>query len=146
MSKGFDLNQFRTSEELENHGVWRDLGNEARIKIARLGNAEFNKMFGEMVAPYAETGAVVPEDVKKDITVKCLARTVLLDWEGVYDGDEEIPYSYDNAVRVLTELKDFRELVIRLAGNMDSFKEKKDRELEGNSPSASDGSSLGETS
>lgn len=143
---GFDLNQYRTSEDLENNGVWKDLGNGARIKIARLGNAEFNKMFSELVAPYAETGAKVPPEVQKDISVKCLARTVLLGWEGVYDGDDPVDYSYDNAVRVLTELKDFRELVIRLAGDMDAFKEKKDKELVGNSESASDGSSSGETS
>lgn len=143
---GFDINQFRTSEELENKGVWRDLGKEARVLIARLGNAEFRKMFSEMVQPYTETGVAVPEDVQEDITVRCLARTVLLGWEKILDGDEELEYSYDNAVRALTEMRDFRELVIKLASKQDAYKEKQDKVIEGNSESASGGLSNGETS
>ncbi len=146
MSKGFDLNSFRTSEVLENAGVWRNLGNEARVLIARLGNAEFSKMFNDLVAPYAETGAKVPPEVQKEITAKCLARTVVLDWENFFDGDEPVLHSYENALRFLTEVKDFRELIVKLAGDMDSYKEKTSKAIEGNSESASDGLSSSETS
>lgn len=142
----FDINSLRTNEDKENQGVWRDLGNGAKLLLARLGNAEFSKMFAELTQPYAETGTKVPVEVQKDISVKCLARTVLLGWEGIYDGEDELEYSYDNAVRVLTEVKDFRELVMKLAGDLDAYKDKKDEELEGNSGSASDGSSSTGTS
>lgn len=141
----FDLNSLRTNEALENAGVWRDLGNGAKLLLARLGNEEFSKMFSELVAPYAETGTKLPPEVQKEITVKCLARTVLIGWEGIFDGETPLDYSYDNAVRVLTEIKDFREIVIKLAGDLDAYKDKKDEELEGNSESASDGSPSLET-
>jgi len=141
----FDLNSLRTNEDLENSGVWRELGNGAKLLLARLGNAEFSKMFAELVQPYAETGTKVPVDVQKEVSVKCLARTVLLGWEGIFDGETPLEYSYDNAVRVLTEIKDFRELVLKLAADLDAYKDKKDEELVGNSPSASDGSPSLET-
>ncbi len=142
----FDLDSLRTNEDLENKGVWRDLGNGSRLLLARLGNAEFSKMFNELVQPYAETGTKVPEVVQKDITVRCLARCILLGWEGIYDGEVELEYSYESSVRVLTEIKDFRELVLKLAGDLDAYKDTKDKELVGNSPSASDGLSSSETS
>lgn len=142
----FDINSLKTSEDLENKGVWRDLGNGAKVLIARLGNEAFKTKFNELVQPYTETGMKVPTDVQLEITVKCMSTTMLLGWEGIYDGEEELPYSVENAARVLTEIKDFRELILKLSGDLDSYKEKADKALEGNSESASDGSPSLETS
>lgn len=135
----FDLNTLRTNEDLENNGVWRDLGNGAKLLIARLGNEEFSKMFTELTKAYDETGTKVPVEVQRDFTVKCLARTVLLGWEGIFDGKKKLKYSYDNAVRVLTEIKDFREMILKLAGQLEAYKAINDEELVGNLKSASDG-------
>jgi len=141
----FDLNSLRTDEDLENSGAWRDLGNGSRLKLARLGNAQFKKMFSELILPFSEAGTPIPEESQKEFTVKCLARTVLVGWEGIYDGDTPLEYSYENAVRTLEEIKDFRDLVIKLAGSLDAYKVKQDKVLEGNSESASGGSQSLET-
>ena len=42
------ISQFRTNEQKEKEGVWVKIGEDARIKVARLGNARYKELFQKL--------------------------------------------------------------------------------------------------
>lgn len=128
----FDLNDFRKDEDLSTDGVWIEFGGGAEFKIASLDNPNFTEAFRKKVKPYQDLKREVPEDDQETIMVECMARHVVLDWKGVFDGDEELAYSVENAIRVLTELDDLRQMVLAQAQKVSNFRQKAAEEIEGN--------------
>ena len=61
------------------------------------------------------------------------AKHILVDWKGFYDGEEELPYSYTNAVRFLTEIDWLLTTVINEAKNQANFRVEQSKAIEGNS-------------
>lgn len=118
----FDLSNYRTDPSLKKEGVWIDLGGGARVKIASFDNEDFTAQFRKMVEPYSKMGQEVPDEEQTRIMVFCTARFVILDWEGIYDGEEQLPYTVENAERVLTEIEFFRDRVIAEARKYANFR------------------------
>lgn len=115
---------FGTDAKLESEGVWMDLGEGARIKVARAGNPANRRKLTKLMERHRVTLRTrnLPEDVLERITIETMAETLLLDWTGIEERGETVPYSLENATRLLTDYKDFRDQVAALAADMALFR------------------------
>ena len=105
---------FGTNERLEQDGVWVDLGDGGSVKVARAGNKANRKLLKRLVGPHkaALRSDRLPDDVLEKLTIECMARTILLDWRGIEEDDgKNVEYSVENAIRLLTAYKDFRDQI-----------------------------------
>ena len=125
---------FATSRELEEEGVWVDLGEGARLKIARIGNPANRDLMRRKMKPHrtALRADKLPEDILNRITIEVMAETILLGWEGLTEGGQPLPYTRENAIQQLTELKDFRDQVADLSQDMTLFQEEREAQATGN--------------
>lgn len=128
----FDLNEFRKNEDLATGGVWIPVGGGAEFKIASLDNPNFTEAFRKSIQPYQDLKREVPDDDQEEIMTTCMAKHVLLDWKNVFDGDEELEYSFENAKRIMKEIPDVRQIVLTQAQKVSNFREKVAKEIEGN--------------
>lgn len=114
---------YGTDKEKENNGVWQDFGDGIKMRIARVGNENYKKLFQRLSKPHRKAirGGRLSEEVAEKLMIKCLAETVLLDWENVEVDGELLPYSKDNAFRVLTDFRDVKESVEDYANDMEIF-------------------------
>ena len=121
---------FSTDRELEEQGVWVDIGEGAMIKVARVSNSRAR-------AAYDSIRSIADKVVKKYISVQddqakliaVVASTILLDWKGMEWEGENLPYNVQNATKVLTECQSFLELVIELASESETFRRQQIEEL-----------------
>lgn len=85
---------------------------DVRFKLAFVNgpNSEYGKELEKAVRPHRRKHLrkgqpAIDPDVLKGILVDVFARTILLDWENVCDRQgNPVPYTHENAVRLLTEL------------------------------------------
>ena len=131
----FDIRkEFLTDEKKEIEGVWESIGEGCSIKVARANNPNYNKWFTRLTKPVRRQlrNDTLPEKKSEQILIKLMAKTILLDWEGMYEGGVELEYSEENAIRLLTEYKDFRQQVDDLSKSIELFRAEEDEEAEKN--------------
>jgi len=120
-----NISDFATDELLEVKGVWRNIGDGASLKVARANNTAYINMLREEMAPYRS--ATCTDEEASEILIRVMAKTVLLDWKGLDDKDEKgkrfpIKYSFENAIRLLTKYKEFRNLVRNIAQDIENYR------------------------
>lgn len=132
---GVKLSRFVTDKSKEVEGVWVDVGGGLRLKLARMGNANYttallgSKYFGRSskIIGIDAKGAV--EDMRNAV-----AEHVLLGWEGlVDDNDQPILYTVDKAKEVLKETPEFYRLVLEYAEDIELYRKAAKEEALGNS-------------
>jgi hypothetical protein len=102
---------FKTDPDVEKKGVWLDYPDGVSILVARAGGANktFIKAMERVYKSHKhafETGRM-DRDVANKLSVEIYAKTVVLDWKNVTDEHGvELPFTYDNVVKVLTDLPD----------------------------------------
>lgn len=116
--------RYSTDPDLETNGVWVDIGDGSKILVARLNNPEYAAMLTARTKPYMRQMGAGTMDPKQsaDILMDVYAATILLDWEGVTEDGEDVPYSRATAKQYLTDFKDFRKLVNEIAGGMETYR------------------------
>jgi hypothetical protein len=121
----FDIEKkFGTDHTLEEDGVWIQLGENARILIARLNNPAYDKLRKRLTRPFANfRGGTIPEEDALRIFRQCMSETIILDWDGIALGGKPLPYSKANALKLLTEYKDFADFVAGQAANIQNFQD-----------------------
>lgn len=126
--------RYKTDTTSEVAGKWFDFGNGGKVLIARIGNPNYKEMMRAEFKPHdalRRSGREIPEDIRNEVLIRCMAHTIILGWEGfsgegledlglTMDGDK-IPYTPDNAEKLLTEFKDFREEIAEIATNMENY-------------------------
>lgn len=117
----FDLNSVKQDPVKRSDGVWVDLVEGARIHVASLTSEAFQAWFRKKTAPYTKMGRDVPADVQRGVMLEGIVKFVLLDWEGIYENDVLLPFSEENAKRVLTEVDWFLERVLEESRNIANF-------------------------
>lgn len=120
-----DLKQhFATDAEAEVEGVWHDLGDGARIRVARTGNPEYQQALRRVIGPYRlqMKRGTLSTDRLRALNIEIEAETILLDWEGLEEGGKKIKYSTENAARLLEEYPDFRQVVQELADELTHYR------------------------
>lgn len=120
------FDRYATDETLENNGTWRDLGSDARVLVARAGNLAYSKEVARLYELH-EKDIKADDDktaeVIKKIMVEVMAKTVLLDWEGINYKRKPMSHSVENA-RVLLAHDDFRKDITRLSEDQNAYKAK----------------------
>lgn len=106
----YDL--FDRDEGMETKGIWQNFGIYGKFLIARAGgsNSRFSSTLSKVMEPYQRQiqKNMLEESIANELLVKVFAKTVILGWEGVTGKDgNEIKYSYDACVKLLTDLPDF---------------------------------------
>lgn len=115
--------KFATDESLETGGVWKDIGDGARLLIARAGNKEYGKQLQAAVEKHDAVLKLRNDEADKksdEIMAEVAANTLLLGWEGVSYRGKPLEYSKANAKLVLKH-KDFRQLVMDLANDREAY-------------------------
>ena len=131
---------YGTDLKKETEGRWHNLSmiDGAKIKVAKAGNPENEKLLRKLYKPYAQQirrGKDLSKSVQDEIELKLLTKTILLDWEGIPDGEGgEIPYSEENAKELLSdpELKELKDEIHEASNDFAGFQAEMDEELEKN--------------
>jgi hypothetical protein len=114
---------FGTNKEAEQQGVWVDLDETTKLKIARGGNKANRELVKKLLAPHkiALRNDKLPEHIIEDVGCKAMAQTILLDWQGMQEDGKNLPYTPENAERLLKDYPDFRDQVAQLSGEISLF-------------------------
>lgn len=118
------IEDFKTDEKKEQEGVWVDLDENSRVLIARIGNDHYNEILRKKAKPYraAIRSNSLKDTILKKLMIEVIAESVLLNWEGITEKGEVIPYSRENAIRLLTTYKEFLNLITNIAEESELFK------------------------
>ena len=116
--------KFGTDQKKEIEGSWFDIGQGARLLIARAGNRRYNEYLNKQIKPVRrQVRAGSLEDEAWDAIVdKCIAETILLGWEGIEENGVAVQYSKDAALRFLTNYPDFRNMVLEIAQEIENYR------------------------
>jgi len=122
--------EYGTSKEKEREGFWSDFGEGCQVKIARMGNPDYQKTFQKLSRPHQKAirRGSLNHEVAEKLLVEAMAQAIVLDWEGLKEDGKDIKYSKEEAVRVLTTYKDFRDQISEIANDMESFKAAEDED------------------
>lgn len=93
------------------------------LKIARANNMKFKRIFRELTKPYKELidKDRLDEDTSRTIYLECLAEAVLIGWRNFYVGEEEVPYSTENAIELLRNDPDCLEFVTNFSQDIENY-------------------------
>lgn len=136
MAKSALYARFKTNENTEEAGVWVNFGDDVRVRVRRLKSRASQAARAELDKPFAPEirRGTMPEDKLKELAIKQVARGVIAEWEGVTDADgNALPYTPENAFKVLTDLPEFAEAIIEISMNAENYKAQMSADAEGNS-------------
>ena len=122
-----DLRELAVDVDREVAGAEVEIDDETTLVVARYNNTPFRKMQNRLLEPYARRGGRskgVTEAQAERILTKCLAKHILLGWTGLKLNGEEIVYSPEKCLEVLSDpsLADFKELVMVEAQNLENYR------------------------
>ena len=118
----FNINA--VNNDLKTKGSWGEF-NGARFLIAYARNTKYIAEMKALSKPYIN-------DIKKDkldpevaheLYCKALAKTILLDWENIADGDKPLAYSVDVGVSALSLNDDVREFVVAFSEDLSNYRD-----------------------
>jgi len=128
----FDINDFRLDKDAKATGVWIEFGGGASIKIASFDNPSFTEAFRKATKPYNDLGKKPDDEEQIEIMCRSMSQFIVLDWKGIYDGDDLLEFSPENAYRLLKELEWIRAKIVSEAQSLSNFKAKAREDTEGN--------------
>jgi hypothetical protein len=144
MTDALDLFEiFASDKESEEEGRWIELGSGTALKIRAFGAKAVTDLRESLMKPYAQllrVGGKIPDDKNEEIGLKVLAGAVLSDWKNVRGVDDQgkpttttVPYSADEAYRVLKALPKFASFVIQYSLEGQNFRDESREDGAGNS-------------
>lgn len=133
---------YATDENLEENGVWFDLTQGAKVLVARGTSTRYLKLLAKLTEAnraIIDLGTKQSDDKWLECVIEAMANGMLLGWEGISFKGEVLPYSVDNAKKLLA-LKDFRRTITEFANTMDRYRATLETAQGEASGSSSDGS------
>lgn len=119
-----EINSLKVDQKKAEEGVWFEISEKTRIKLARIGALSYKKEVERLMKPYAHQrlhNKSIPLEIREDLAIQALAKTIILDWEGFTEDGNPYPYSYENAIKLLRESPPFAEYVTQLASSAEEF-------------------------
>ena len=125
-----DLNQFKTSTDLANDGVWIPMHDDAEIKIASSGtdNIAYSSAVRDAVMKPNLAGDGPPQEDMRNAAADFLVR----DWKNLQLNGEDFPYSKDNARTLLRDFAPIFNFVLNRSGDFQKFRADTMDAMEGN--------------
>lgn len=138
--------QFTSDVKKEEEGTEIQIGLDAYLTVARAGNKTYARLMQK--AQEANKYTLDQKNHESDacaekIYIDVMARSVLLGWRGVDYQGKPMQYSLENA-KILLAIKDFQNLVTRLASDFSRFKAATEAADEKNLSPTPDGAAPGE--
>ena len=134
--------EYATDREKEIEGSWEDFGDECFFLIARVGNPRYVEAFRRISKPY--TKALRRQNLKEEIAERLMnetyAEAIILDWKNLMEDGKMVPYSKENCIRILTEYRDLKDQIVKIADSMETYRTEFNLDSEKNSNPESDGS------
>ena len=140
------LNKFMSDSKLAIEGIWEDIGEGLRVRVARMNNPKYREYMRKMARNQARTFRRVGGGIDDifDIQQRAVARFVLLEWDGLEDDDGNvIAYSEEEALKIFKRCPDFYDMIIEIGSDADLFRRHEQEDAKGNLPGTSSGSSSG---
>ena len=121
----FDLSdEFGSSEKASVEGVWVQLGEKARIRVARLANPAARKAYMKIpkaIRSLHESGNTSNKQMT-EFLCRFLGSHILKNWEGMFDKGKSLPaYTEEHGFAFLSKYRRFRDRVWELANDEDLF-------------------------
>lgn len=110
-----DLAELALDPDKELKGVWVPFDKQTQCLIARMDNPDFLEMRTALMEPIVAQGKGEISDAEADeVLNKCIAKTILLDWKGLFMGGVELEYNYDLCLKILSDerFRWFKERVV----------------------------------
>jgi hypothetical protein len=137
----------RTDERKATDGIVVPYKADITFRIAKMFNPRYNARSRELgqgaYRPRLRAGGKMAQEAAEEMLTQLAAETLLLDWSHVEIDGEPLPYSVENAMRILREFPDVRRFVIETAAESEPYRLRDDEEAVGNSAAPSGGTSGG---
>ena len=100
-----ELNLKAIDTNVSKEGQWIDYDEGIRFLIARTGNSEYKTLFRKhwKSNKFSIEKETLSDDKVSDIMVDIEARTILLSWEGLTNGDEMFEPTLENRKALLAD-------------------------------------------
>lgn len=121
---------FGVDAEKEQEGVVHEMGEGLKMRIARIGNPKYQKRFQALSKPHrrALRRGTLSDEVAEKLLIQCLSETIVLGWEGLEENGEEVPYSLENCIKILTDYPELRNYVNDIANELEGYQAEDDEE------------------
>lgn len=124
----FDICETDTNAEEEGkwfNDVFQD-GSNINVKIRRMTSRksiETRRRLDKANRMRQRKDGTYAEEVARDIMNRQIASAIIVDWNGIHDRDKSvIPFSEENALKLLNALPTFRDLIAIYSSDMDNFR------------------------
>ena len=124
---------FGTDKRLEEEGVVFPFDETSSITVCRIGNDAFVRGYRRKVRKYESMmrrGKQIPDQEQTRIMIELYVEHIIKDWHGMQLDGEELPYSPENAKRMLEDYPDFRRIITDIATDMGTFQAGDDKTTE----------------
>ena len=115
---------YKIGKKLTDDGIWKDYCG-AKLKIGRAGSTEFLKAQEAAERPYRKKidKGTLSSTIKREINLKALAESILLDWKDVADEDgKAVKYTTELGFEALEADGELLEFVMDIALENDNFR------------------------
>lgn len=124
-----DLNNVRIDIEKEEKGAWVQVDPKTKLLIGSTRGTAYRKAVREETVKNSERITKLgddSDDLIEEITAKCMAKHILLGWEGLEEGGKEIEYTEKKALELLTDpsYRQFREFISNKSDDISLFRDK----------------------
>lgn len=125
---------FTTNLQKEVEGVWVVLDpiTGAAIKVARMFNTRYKQRVRQLNQQYAASLQIrgeLPAETQEDILKIAVAESVLLDWKNFTENGQPLPpYTAEEGKKRL-EWRDFRNIVVDAASQIQHFQDEQEQAL-----------------
>lgn len=119
--------KFGTVKNAETEGAWVDVmqnedGSMCRVKLRRSGrrNKDYTKAFDKHTKPYRRILDNLDPEIDAKVMRAVIVDSIITEWENVQlEEGVNLPFNVANVEKVLSELPDLQDFVLRKAGEIE---------------------------
>lgn len=128
------LGKIQVDPDKQNNGVWVPYVLDIEVKVARMGNREYEADVRRASKPYTKgfRADKIPDSILEKITMKAVSKWIIKDWRGLEDDKgKKIPFSQKKALEFFEDdqYRDFYKFILSTANDADLYL----REVQGDS-------------
>lgn len=116
--------QLATDKKKQEGGTWITPGSGWKVKVAEFANPAFKSYWEAITVPFRRQieNKTISDAELEELMIDAMAETILVDWDGIVVDGKKFPYSKKNAVRLMTELPKFRDIVAEESRRFENFR------------------------
>jgi len=140
---GFDLDEeFGSNERAEIEGVWVSLGEDAGVKVSRLGNPEAQRAYRKIPRPIRKSieDGTMGNKQSVQFLAKFMAEHILQDWKGLSKDGKSLPnYTSEVGKKHMETFRRFRDKIWEISVDDELYNVEVEEDVK-NLPKVSSGS------